>query len=52
MFPFSFEWLWDAGHVIFHGALWCVLCTVGVGLAYCLCRATLDTTEGQDDAEH
>ena len=52
MFPFSFEWVWDAGHVIFHGALWCVLGTVGAGMAYCLFRATLDTAEGQDDAEH
>lgn len=43
MFPFSFEWVWDVGHVIFHGILWCVLVTVGLGVTYCLFRALLDT---------
>jgi hypothetical protein len=25
MFPFSFEWIWDAGHLVFHGGLWYAL---------------------------
>ena len=42
MFPFSFEWIWDSCHVIFHGILWCVLVTIGLGVTYCVLRALLD----------
>ena len=31
MFPFSFEWIWDAGHMVFHGGLWYALNKGGHG---------------------
>ena len=33
MFPWSREFVWDAGHVAFFGALYAVLCAIGVSLA-------------------
>jgi hypothetical protein len=50
VFPFSFEWIWDAGHVIFHGILWCVLITIGLGVTYCVLRALLDILSSQEQA--
>jgi hypothetical protein len=33
MFPFSFEWIWDAGHLVFHGGLWYALTILGLDAA-------------------
>jgi len=32
MLPFSFEWIWDMGHIVFHGGLWYALSIIGIGL--------------------
>ena len=32
MFPFSFEWIWDMGHLVFHGGLWYALTILGLGM--------------------
>ena len=32
MFPFSFEWIWDMSHMVFHGGLWYALSVIGMGL--------------------
>ncbi len=32
MFPWSREFVWDAGHIAFFGALYAVLCAIGVSL--------------------
>ncbi len=33
MLPFiSFEWVWDAGHLVFHGGLWYALNIIGIGM--------------------
>jgi hypothetical protein len=29
MFPFNFEWIWDAGHMVFMGGLWYALSILG-----------------------
>jgi hypothetical protein len=36
MFPFCFEWSWDAGHLIFMGLLYLVLGVIAFGLIYAL----------------
>jgi hypothetical protein len=42
MFPFSFEWIWDAGHIVFHGGLWYALNIIGIGMTYCVIKAVID----------
>ena len=40
MLPFiSFEWVWDAGHIVFHGGLWYALNIIGIGMTYCIAKA-------------
>ena len=34
MFPFCFEWAWDAGRLIFMGLLYMVLGAISLGLLY------------------
>lgn len=46
MFPFSFEWHWDLGHMVFHGALWYALSILGIGLAYAGVKTYLDLKKG------
>ena len=41
MFPFNFEWIWDAGHMLFMGGLWYALSILGLGLTYCIIKAIL-----------
>lgn len=36
MFPFCFEWSWDAGQLIFMGLLYLVLGVIAFGLIYVL----------------
>jgi hypothetical protein len=50
MFPFSFEWIWDAGHIVFHGGLWYALNIIGLGMTYCVIKAVIDTSKGKGGA--
>jgi len=52
MFPFNFEWVWDMGHMVFHGGLWYALSILGLGITYCVIKAVLDTVVGKDDRHH
>jgi len=52
MFPFSFEWIWDAGHLVFHGGLWSALTILGLGITYCIVKAALDAAKGNGSHHH
>jgi hypothetical protein len=52
MFPFSFEWVWDMGHLVFHGGLWYALSILGMGMTYCIIKAVIDTQKGSDNNHH
>ena len=52
MFPFSFEWVWDMGHLVFHGGLWYALSIIGMGMTYCVVKSILDTAKNGDDHHH
>ncbi len=43
MFPFSFEWAWDAGHLIFFGGFWYAISILGAGMTYVILKAAYDT---------
>jgi hypothetical protein len=47
MFPFHFEWLWDAGHMLFMGGLWYALSILGMGLTYCILKAAYDASKAK-----
>ena len=49
MFPFSFEWLWDVGHMVFHGGLWYALSIIGLGMTYCIVKAAIHSAKGEGD---
>jgi hypothetical protein len=51
MFPFSFEWIWDMGHMVFHGGLWYALSILGAGVTFCVVKAAVDMTKG-DSGSH
>jgi hypothetical protein len=44
MFPFVFEWTWDAGRLIFMGLLYLVLGAIGLGLLYAFAMTWLKLT--------
>ena len=48
MLPFSFEWVWDAGHLLFHGALWFALNVIGIGMTFVILKSVYDTVKGKD----
>ena len=52
MLPFSFEWVWDMTHMVFHGGLRYALTIIGIGMAYCIIKAAYDTTKGGGDGHH
>ncbi len=52
MFPFSFEWIWDMGHIVFHGGLWYALSILGLGLTYCVIKAVLAASKGNGEPHH
>ena len=52
MFPFHFEWIWDAGHMLFMGGLWYALSILGMGMTYCIIKAVYDTTQGAGAHHH
>ena len=43
MFPFSFEWAWDAGHFLFFGGMWYTVTILGIGMTYCVAKTIADT---------
>ena len=52
MFPFHFEWIWDAGHMIFMAGLWYALSVIGMGMTYCIIMAVYDTAQGHGEHHH
>jgi hypothetical protein len=50
MLPFSFEWIWDMGHMVFHGGLWYALSIIGIGVTYCVIKAAIDSAK--NDGSH
>ena len=52
MFPFNFEWIWDAGHMLFMGGLWYALSIMGLGMTYCIIKAAYDSTKGRGADHH
>ena len=53
MFPFIFEWAWDASHIIFMGGLWYSLVIIGAGVTYVVAKSVKDTMSGEDaDTSH
>lgn len=41
MFPFVFEWLWNADHYIFLGLFYLVLIIIGTGLTIAAAKTVL-----------
>lgn len=52
MFPFSFEWVWDIGHVVFMGGLWYAVSILGAGMAYVIVKAAIDTMNDTGESHH
>ena len=53
MLPFiSFEWVWDMGHLVFHGGLWYALNIIGLAMTYCVLKTIYDTFKGKGDQHH
>ena len=53
MLPYiSFEWVWDADHIVFHGGLWYALNIIGIGMTYCIIKAAWDTYKGKGSHSH
>ena len=44
MFPFVFEWTWDAGRLIFMGLLYMVLGAISLGVLYAFLMTWLKLT--------
>jgi len=44
MFPFVFEWTWDAGRLIFMGLLYMVLGAISLGVLYAFVMTWLKLT--------
>jgi len=51
MLPFSFEWVWDAGHMIFMGGLWYAVSILGIGMTFCIIKTVIDVS-GNDGDQH
>lgn len=52
MFPFCFEWVWDMGHMVFHGGLWYALSIIGMGMTFVIIKSVVDTAKGGGDHHH
>ncbi|MBW1745471.1 MAG: hypothetical protein JRG74_05610 [Deltaproteobacteria bacterium] len=52
MFPFSFEWIWDVGHMVFMGGLWYALTIIGITMTYCILKSIIDTMQGKGGHHH
>ncbi|MFO7739420.1 MAG: hypothetical protein R6V46_13155 [Desulfatiglandaceae bacterium] len=51
MFPFVFEWKWNADHYIFLGLLYLALAIIGFGLVYSFLKTWLDLPDEQHPSE-
>jgi hypothetical protein len=49
MQPFSFEWIWDMSHMVFHGGLWYALSILGMGMTFCIAKTVWDMVQGEGD---
>ena len=52
MHPFAFEWVWDMGHLVFHGGLWYALNILGIGITYCVIKSIIDMRNGESGDHH
>lgn len=52
MFPFNFEWIWDASHIIFMGGLWYALGILGAGMTFIIIKSVVDTAQGKGGHHH
>ncbi len=52
MFPFIFEWHWDAGRMTFMFVLYGVLMLIGAGLTFAFLKTLKDLKKGGGHAEH
>ena len=52
MFPFSFEWVWDGGHLVFMGGLWYALGIIGMGLTFCVVKSLFDVFNKKESTNH
>ena len=53
MLPYiSFEWVWDMGHLVFHGGLWFALSVIGMGMTWCIIKSVIDTSKGNGAHHH
>ncbi len=52
MFPFSFEWAWDPGHLIFFGGLWYAVSILGLGMTYVILKSLYETIFCDESQEH
>ena len=48
MFPFVFEWGWDAGRLIFMGLVYLVLGVISLGLLYAFVKTWLTLRTSND----
>lgn len=48
MTPFSFEWAWDAGHLIFLGFLYVALIIIAAGLIYSFLKTWAQLPEAEE----
>jgi hypothetical protein len=39
-------------HMVFMGGLWYALTILGIGMAYCIIKAAIDTAKGDDGHGH
>ncbi len=52
MLPINFEWVWDMGHMVFHGGLWYALSVIGLGMAFCIIKSVVDTVQDKGPGHH
>ncbi|MBF0203997.1 MAG: hypothetical protein HQK67_06700 [Desulfamplus sp.] len=52
MFPFSFEWVWDAAHYLFFGGMWYTIIILSLGMTFCLVKTIVDTVGGKGAGHH
>ncbi len=52
MFPFSFEWVWDAGHYLFFGGMWYTIIILSLGMTFCVVKTIFDTASGKGSGVH
>ncbi|MBF0209517.1 MAG: hypothetical protein HQK64_00590 [Desulfamplus sp.] len=52
MFPFCFEWVWDAGHYLFFGGMWYTIIILSLGMTFCIVKTIIDTAKGGGHGHH